>query len=70
MFESFEKLPDDPILGLTVAYNRDPNPNKIDLGAGIYKTEDGNTPVFAAVKKAEALRLQTETTKTYTLNSI
>ncbi|MEJ2760916.1 MAG: aspartate/tyrosine/aromatic aminotransferase [Gammaproteobacteria bacterium] len=66
MFESFEKLPDDPILGLTVAYNKDPNPHKIDLGAGVYKTEDGNTPIFDAVKKAEAIRLETETTKTYT----
>jgi aspartate aminotransferase len=66
MFEAFEKLPDDPILGLIVAYNDDPNPDKIDLGAGVYKTEDGNTPVFRAVKKAEAIRLETETTKTYT----
>lgn len=66
MFESFEKMPDDPILGLTVAYNEDPNPRKIDLGAGVYKTEDGNTPIFDAVKKAEAIRLETETTKTYT----
>jgi len=66
MFEAFKKLPDDPILGLTAAYNLDPNPNKIDLGAGIYKTADGNTPIFAAVKKAEAIRLETETTKTYT----
>jgi len=66
MFESFEKLPDDPILGLTVAYNEDPNPNKIDLGAGVYKTEDGNTPIFEAVKKAEAIRLETEISKSYT----
>ncbi|MEX2523404.1 MAG: amino acid aminotransferase [Gammaproteobacteria bacterium] len=66
MFESFEKLPDDPILGLTVAYNADTNPAKIDLGAGVYKTEDGNTPIFSAVKKAEKIRLETETTKTYT----
>jgi len=66
MFESFEKLPDDPILGLTAAYNADKNPNKIDLGAGVYKTEDGNTPVFSAVKKAEKIRLETETTKAYT----
>ncbi len=66
MFESFEKLPDDPILGLTVAYDADPNPDKIDLGAGVYKTEDGNTPIFTAVKKAEKVRLETETTKTYT----
>lgn len=66
MFEAFEKLSDDPILGLTVAYNADNNPDKIDLGAGVYKTEDGNTPIFTAVKKAEKIRLETETTKTYT----
>src|SRR5690606_6880163 len=66
MFAAFEKLPDDPILGLTVAYNNDPNPNKVDLGAGVYKSEDGNTPIFSVVKKAEAIRLEQEKTKAYT----
>lgn len=65
MLESLEKLAADPILGLTVAYNKDDNPNKVDLGAGVYKDDDGNTPVFAAVKKAEEIWHQKETTKAY-----
>ena len=55
MLNSLEKLAADPILGLTVAYNKDDNPNKVDLGAGVYKDADGKTPVFVAVKKAEAI---------------
>ena len=30
MFEALAKLPEDPILGLAVAYNNDENPSKID----------------------------------------
>jgi len=66
MFEAFEKLPDDPILGLSVAYKKDTSPAKVDLGVGVYKTESGTTPVFQAVKQAETLKLQNETTKVYT----
>lgn len=66
MFEAFEKLPDDPILGLTAAFAGDNNPRKVDLGVGVYRDPRGNTPVFAAVKKAEAIKLEKESTKTYT----
>ena len=65
MLESLEKLPADPILGLTAAFNQDDNPSKVDLGAGVYKDADGNTPVFAAVKKAESIWHSQETTKVY-----
>jgi len=66
MFEAFEKLPDDPILGLSVAFRKDTNPSKIDLGVGVYKTAGGITPVFQAVKQAEAIKLENESTKVYT----
>lgn len=66
MFEAFEKLPDDPILGLTAAFQSDSNPRKVDLGVGVYRDPQGKTPVFAAVKKAEALKLEIESSKTYT----
>lgn len=66
MFASFKKLPDDPILGLAAQFKVDPNPNKIDLGVGVYKNEQGITPIFEAVKRAEAVRLELEKTKTYT----
>ena len=66
MFEAFEKLPDDPILGLTAAFQADSNPKKVDLGVGVYRDPQGRTPVFAAVKKAETLKLEQEKSKTYT----
>lgn len=65
MFESIEKRPPDPILGLSAAYNRDPNPDKIDLGVGVYKDEEGKTPVMAAVKEAEQRLWEQEDSKSY-----
>lgn len=65
MFEAIQKLPADPILGLTAAYDQDPNPKKIDLGAGVYKDESGRTPIFGAVKEAERRVAAEETTKVY-----
>ena len=65
MFSELKPLPTDPILGLMAAYKQDTNPNKIDLGVGVYKDEQGNTPVLKAVKKAEAFRLENEITKSY-----
>ena len=65
MFSELKQRPADPILGLSVKFKADKNPNKIDLGPGIYKDEAGNTPVLACVKAAEQLRVDTETSKTY-----
>ena len=65
MFEKLELLPPDPILGLMAAYRDDPNPNKIDLGVGVYKNEQGNTPVLESVKQAEKIILDTENSKAY-----
>ncbi|HBR98199.1 MAG TPA: aromatic amino acid aminotransferase [Gammaproteobacteria bacterium] len=65
MFSELKQLPPDPILGLSVKYKADTNPNKIDLGAGVYKDEDGQTPVLACVKKAETLRTANEASKAY-----
>ncbi|MCV6624526.1 MAG: aminotransferase class I/II-fold pyridoxal phosphate-dependent enzyme, partial [Cellvibrionaceae bacterium] len=65
MISKLTPRPADPILGLTVKFRADDNPNKIDLGAGIYKDEAGNTPVLACVKAAEQHRVDTETTKKY-----
>lgn len=65
MFEALESLPADPILGLMAAYRTDPNPHKIDLGVGVYKDEQGRTPVMRAVKEAEARLLTHQDSKTY-----
>jgi aspartate aminotransferase len=65
MFESIQPLPADPILGLMAAYRADTNPGKIDLGVGVYKDEQGNTPVMRAVKLAETRLLKEQQSKTY-----
>jgi aspartate aminotransferase/aromatic-amino-acid transaminase len=65
MFDHLEIAPPDPILGLEEAFKRDANPAKINLAAGVYRDETGNTPVFRAVKRAEADILETEISKTY-----
>lgn len=65
MFEKMTMAPPDPILGLTEAYKKDPNPDKINLGVGVYKDESGKTPIFSSVKKAEAKLLEAEQTKSY-----
>jgi aspartate aminotransferase len=65
MFQSIERRPPDPILGLSAAYKSDTNPNKVDLGVGVYKDEAGNTPIMTAVKKAEQLLWKTEDSKSY-----
>ncbi|MEZ8025954.1 amino acid aminotransferase [Enterovibrio norvegicus] len=65
MFEKIVAAPADPILGLTEEFKADARAEKINLGVGIYKDESGNTPVLATVKKAEAILLEKETTKSY-----
>jgi aspartate aminotransferase len=47
------------------SYRADSNPKKIDLGIGVYKNEAGDTPVMTAVKKAEGMILDSQTTKSY-----
>ena len=65
MFEHTKAIPPDPILGLIAAYATDPRPEKIDLGVGVYRDEEGDTPILGSVVKAEKQLLATQTTKTY-----
>ena len=65
MFEHLERLPEDPILGLSALCKRDDNPSKVDLTVGVYKDESGVTPVFEAVKQAQAQIDGEEVTKAY-----
>jgi aspartate aminotransferase len=65
MFEYLPIAPPDSILGLSDAFAKDPRPGKINLTVGVYKTEEGSTPILATVKKAEVKLLNTENTKGY-----
>ncbi|WP_448212476.1 amino acid aminotransferase [Colwellia sp. MEBiC06753] len=65
MFGSLKALPADPILGLLAKYREDANPQKVDLGVGVYKDEAGHTAILDCVKKAEKYRHDNEDTKVY-----
>jgi aspartate aminotransferase len=65
VFQHLTAVPPDPILGLIAAYNQNQNPQKIDLGIGVYRDESGNTPMLNCVVEAEKTLLATQTTKTY-----
>ncbi|HHT13703.1 MAG TPA: aspartate/tyrosine/aromatic aminotransferase [Propionibacterium sp.] len=53
MFDAVELAPADPILGLTEAYNADTNPDKVNLGVGVYLDEEGRLPLLECVRIAE-----------------
>lgn len=65
MFESIQPAPVDVILGLTEAFKADTNPEKINLGVGIYQNAEGKTPVQGSVAEATKRVVAAETTKSY-----
>ncbi|WP_334191333.1 amino acid aminotransferase [Pararhodobacter sp.] len=66
MFQTLTPPPGDPILKVMTLYREDPRKAKVDLGLGVYKDAQGNTPVMRAVKAAERRLVETQETKTYT----
>ena len=64
-FAAIDRVPGDPILGLMESYAKDTNPQKFDLGVGVYKDAQGLTPILQAVKRAEQRLVDQQTTKTY-----
>ncbi len=58
--------PPDPILGVTDAFKRDTNPNKINLGVGAYRDDNGKPFVLESVKRAEQLLANEKLDKEYT----
>src|SRR5262245_42884746 len=65
MLERLTMAPADPILDLTLAFQRDPNPDKINLGVGEFRDEAGATPTLGAVRAAEERLLREAAAKTY-----
>ncbi|KAL1834646.1 hypothetical protein ACET3Z_004297 [Daucus carota] len=55
VFNHLARAPEDPILGVTVAFNKDPSPSKLNLGVGAYRTEEGKPLVLNVVRQAEKL---------------
>ena len=66
MLENLTQQPPDKIIMLSAMFREDKRDTKIDLGVGVYKDVNGNTPIMRAVKKAEQLLWNQETTKSYT----
>ncbi|NKJ43480.1 amino acid aminotransferase [Novosphingobium sp. SG720] len=65
MLENLAPQPADALLALIKLHNADPRDTKIDLGVGVYRTADGATPVFKAIKAAEAKLLADQDSKAY-----
>ena len=65
MLDQLQQLPADPILGLAAMARADSRADKVDLTVGIYMDEAGVCPVFKAVRDAQGLLAQEETTKAY-----
>jgi aspartate/tyrosine/aromatic aminotransferase len=65
LFETLQAMPADAILGLIAEHRDDPRPEKIDLGVGVYRTADGETPVLNTVKKAERRLVDEQQSKAY-----
>ena len=53
LFSAVEMAPRDPILGLNEQYNADTNPNKVNLGVGVYFDDNGKLPLLQCVQAAE-----------------
>src|SRR5208283_3784378 len=53
LLSAIEMAPRDPILGVTEAFNNDPNPRKVNLGVGVYTDDNGRVPLLECVRRAE-----------------
>jgi aspartate aminotransferase/aromatic-amino-acid transaminase len=65
MWNEIEAAPADAILGLTEAFNKDTRPNKVNLGVGVFKDNNGTTPILNCIKAAEVKLIETEVSKGY-----
>ena len=57
LFSAVEMAPRDPILGLTEQFNADANPQKVNLGVGVYFDDNGKLPLLQCVQEAEKLMM-------------
>jgi aromatic-amino-acid transaminase len=65
LFSAIDMAPRDPILGITEAFNADQNPQKINLGVGVYYDDNGKVPLLSCVQKAEEILIATPAPRTY-----
>ena len=65
LFNAVEMAPRDPILGLNEQFAADTNPNKVNLGVGVYFGEDGKMPLLQCVQQAERRMMDKPTARNY-----
>ena len=65
LFSAVEMAPRDPILGLNEQFNADTNPNKVNLGVGVYFDDNGKLPLLQCVQAAEKTMMATPTARGY-----
>lgn len=55
----------DALIALIAMVEADSRANKIDVGVGVFRDADGNTPILRVIKDAEQRLLDTQETKAY-----
>jgi aromatic-amino-acid transaminase len=65
LFAAVEMAPRDPILGLNEQFAADTNPNKVNLGVGVYTDENGKLPLLKCVAAAEKQMLEAPKARGY-----
>ena len=65
MLAQLTQQPPDALLALIKLYSADDRADKIDLGVGVYRTGQGDTPVFTSIKKAERILVDQQDSKAY-----
>ncbi len=65
MLNRLEAQAPDALLALIKLHAADDRLDKVDLGVGVYRTGQGDTPVFAAIKAAEQQLVDRQDSKSY-----
>ena len=65
LLSAVEMAPRDPILGLNEQFAADPNPNKVNLGVGVYFDDEGKLPLLKCVQAAQEQLLKSPKPRGY-----
>src|SRR6185436_3097990 len=60
-----QMAPRDPILGVTETFNADKNPDKVNLGVGVYYDDHGKVPLLECVRRAETRLAEKSAPRSY-----
>ena len=65
LFSNVQQAPPDAILGLTEQFKADTNPQKVNLGVGVYQDASGKLPLLRCVEAAEKKLAEAAAAKGY-----